>query len=132
MFCNFGRYDSNPEFNFSPPHPYDRAIDLNRFEQWLLDEKRVVESAAGLYSTLASKVLGEIGRANCSKKWKDREAVIAREMQRQGFSQAQIADYLGCSVSTVKRRLKRLKGFVQVIGNWKEWYNLEKDYRQES
>ncbi|MCK5292741.1 MAG: helix-turn-helix domain-containing protein [Thermoplasmata archaeon] len=28
-------------------------------------------------------------------------------MQEQGFSQSQIAEYLGCSRSTVKRRLRR-------------------------
>ncbi len=49
----------------------------------------------------------KVGKPSCSEKWKDREAVIAREMQHQGFSQAQIAEYLGCSVSTVKRRLDR-------------------------
>ncbi|MHA2163002.1 MAG: sigma factor-like helix-turn-helix DNA-binding protein [Candidatus Thorarchaeota archaeon] len=40
-------------------------------------------------------------------KAEESEAVIAREMQEQGFSQAQIAEYLGCSRSTVKRRLRR-------------------------
>jgi DNA invertase Pin-like site-specific DNA recombinase len=49
----------------------------------------------------------KVGRPICSEEWKNREAVIAREMQEQGFSQSQIAEYLGCSRSTVKRRLRR-------------------------
>jgi DNA-directed RNA polymerase specialized sigma24 family protein len=49
----------------------------------------------------------KVGKPSNSKKWRDREAVIAREMQKQGFSQPQIAEYLGCSRSTVKRRLLR-------------------------
>ncbi|MHA2143518.1 MAG: sigma factor-like helix-turn-helix DNA-binding protein [Candidatus Thorarchaeota archaeon] len=51
----------------------------------------------------------KVGRPICSKEWRDKEAVIAREMQVQGFSQSQIAEYLGCSRSTVKRRLERLR-----------------------
>ncbi|MHA2264755.1 MAG: HTH domain-containing protein [Candidatus Thorarchaeota archaeon] len=51
----------------------------------------------------------KVGRPICSEKWKDKEAVIARKMQEQGFSQSQIAEYLECSRSTVKRRLRRLR-----------------------
>jgi DNA-binding NarL/FixJ family response regulator len=49
----------------------------------------------------------KVGKPNCSEKWKDKEAVIAREMRKQGFSCTQIAEYLGYSISTVKRRLRR-------------------------
>ncbi|MHA2143451.1 MAG: helix-turn-helix domain-containing protein [Candidatus Thorarchaeota archaeon] len=53
------------------------------------------------------KAIEKVGRPNCSEKWKDREAVIAREMRKQGFSNSQIAEYLGYSLSTIKRRLRR-------------------------
>lgn len=51
----------------------------------------------------------KVGRPICSKEWKDKEALIAIEMQEQGFSQSQIAEYLDCSRSTVKRRLTRFR-----------------------
>jgi DNA invertase Pin-like site-specific DNA recombinase len=49
----------------------------------------------------------KVGKPNRSEKWRDREAIVAREMQKQGFSQSQIGKYLGYSRSTVKRRLNR-------------------------
>jgi DNA invertase Pin-like site-specific DNA recombinase len=49
----------------------------------------------------------KVGEPRNSKKAKEKESAIAREMQKRGFSHSQIAKYLGYSVSTIKRRLGR-------------------------
>jgi DNA invertase Pin-like site-specific DNA recombinase len=80
---------------------------MNLFRTKIEPRPKPEESPNKAVSFDIDDAIQKVGRPICSDEWKDREALIAKEMKEQGFSQSQIAEYLGCSRSTVRRRLKR-------------------------